>query len=87
MLQNEKMQIRKKKHAQHVNLYFQVIGFDWEHLFIYFYLILLSPIVVNTVRKCQEMTHFYSGAILLETGKCLTQQVILDFCVLDFLDF
>lgn len=87
MLQNEKMEIRKKKHAQHVNLRFQVIGFGCEPVrCIFSFLIFFSlPVVLfKAVRMCQGVLEFYSGAIPLETGKCLTQQAIVEYCVLDF---
>lgn len=68
MLQNEKMEIRKKKHAQHVNLHFQVIGFGQEPLrcisfFLFFFLLFALPVVFKAVRMCQGLLDFYSGAI------------------------
>lgn len=78
------MEIRKKKHAQHVNLLFQVIGFGWEPVRWFHTLPPPPPVVYKAVRMCQGALDFYSGAILLEIGKCLTQQAIIDYCVLDF---
>ena len=75
MLQNEKMEIRKKKHAQHVNLHFQVIGFGWEPVRCIFFILFffLLPVVFEGARMCQGVLGFYSGAVPLETGKYLTQ--------------
>lgn len=53
----------------------------------FFFFFFFSPVVVNAVRMWREALDFSSGATPLETRKCLTQQVIIDYCVLDFWRF
>lgn len=56
------MEIRKKKHALHVNLRFRVIGFGWEPVSCDFYFPPL-PVVFKAVRMCQGVLGFDSVAV------------------------
>lgn len=67
-------------------LYFSLFFF-LRCISLFFFFFFALPVVFKAVKMCQGLLDFYSGAVPQETGKCLSQQAVIDEYVLNFWRF